>query len=76
MGDLDETFENTTAFAWLSKNAHKYGFVLRYPADKVDTTGYKYEPWHYRFVGREAATEMYLADVCFEEYLSQAKAEQ
>ncbi len=69
MTDLDESFENTRAFAWLRDNAHKYGFILRYPSDKVDTTGYKYEPWHYRFVGREAATEIYLSNFCFEEYL-------
>ena len=69
MNDLDESFQYTDAFKWLSENAHKYGFVLRYPADKVDTTGYKYEPWHYRFVGREAATEIYLSGMCIEEYL-------
>ncbi len=69
MTDLDETFEATQAFEWLRDNAHKYGFVLRYPSDKVDVTGYKYEPWHFRFVGREAATEMYLSSLCLEEYL-------
>lgn len=70
MNDLDETFENTKAFEWLSENAYKYGFILRYPKDKVDTTGYKYEPWHYRFVGRTTAEEIYLSNLCFEEYLS------
>lgn len=70
MSSLDESFEKTAAFAWLSRNAHKYGFILRYAEDKVDVTGYKYEPWHYRFVGRTAATEIYQSDLCLEEYLA------
>ncbi len=69
MTDLDESFENTAAFRWLSENAYKYGFILRYPSDKVDVTGYKYEPWHYRFVGRTAAVEIYNSELCLEEYL-------
>ena len=69
MTDLDESFEDTAAFRWLCENAHKYGFILRYPSDKVETTGYKYEPWHYRFVGRTAATEIYESGLCLEEYL-------
>lgn len=70
MGALDESFENTAAFRWLSENAYKYGFILRYEEDKVETTGYKYEPWHYRFVGRTAATEIYNSGLCLEEYLA------
>ena len=69
MKNLDESFEGTAAFEWLARNAHKYGFVLRYPEDKTETTGYKYEAWHYRFVGREAATDMYESGICLEEYL-------
>lgn len=69
MSDLDESFEDTAAFEWLSKNAHKYGFILRYPKNKTDITCYKYEPWHYRFVGRRAATEIYKSGLCLEEYL-------
>lgn len=69
MTDLDESFENTAAFRWLSENAHKYGFILRYPADKVDLTGYKYEPWHYRFVGRTTAAEIHASGLCLEQYL-------
>lgn len=68
-GQLNESFEKTDAFEWLSKNAYKYGFILRYPADDVATTGYKYEPWHYRFVGRQAASEIYFSGMCLEEYL-------
>jgi D-alanyl-D-alanine carboxypeptidase len=64
-----EAFEDTEAFAWLQNNAYKFGFILRYPKDKVATTGYSYEPWHYRFVGREAATDIRLSGFCLEEYL-------
>ncbi len=69
MQDLDNTFENTDAFAWLAENAYKFGFVLRYPEGKEDVTGYIYEPWHYRFVGREAATDMHYLGLTLEEYL-------
>ena len=68
-GKLNENFENTPAFRWLSQNAHLYGFILRYPKDKTDVTGYDYEPWHYRFVGREAATEIYEMQGCLEDYI-------
>ena len=67
--ELDESFENTEAFAWLSKNAHKYGFILRYPKDKTEITKYSYEPWHYRFVGVHAATVIYEDGITLEEYL-------
>lgn len=70
-GDLSNDFANTDAFRWLSENAYKFGFILRYPEDKVDITQYSYESWHYRFVGREAATEMYFNDLCLEEYLGE-----
>jgi len=68
--ELDERFENTNAFSWLSKNAHKYGFIIRYPRDKESLTGYDYEPWHYRFVGIDAATIIYEDNICLEEYLA------
>ena len=67
--NLDESFENTAAFAWLSENAHLYGYILRYPKDKTDVTGYTYEPWHYRFVGRDAAVTIYQTGLTLEEYL-------
>jgi|GEM_PF-475583 len=69
-GRVDEIFETTKAFAWLSQNAYKFGFILRYPKDKVAITQYDYEPWHYRFVGRAAATEIYEKGLCLEEYLA------
>ena len=67
--ELDESFEETEAFAWLSQNAHKYGFILRYPKDKTDITKYSYEPWHYRFVGVYAANIIYEDNITLEEYL-------
>jgi len=70
-GQLNEKFEKTEAFEWLRTNAHKYGFILRYPKDGKDITGYDYEPWHYRFVGRQAASEMYYMNLTLEEYLAQ-----
>ena len=66
---LDTEQENTPVQQWLMKNSWKYGFVLRYPTDKSDITGIIYEPWHYRYVGKEAAAEMYEHKLCLEEYL-------
>lgn len=54
---------------WLRENSYKYGFILRYPEDKTDFTGISYEPWHYRYVGKETAEEIYRQGVCLEEYL-------
>jgi D-alanyl-D-alanine carboxypeptidase len=69
MGSLNRTFENTKAFAWLRENAAQFGFILRYPEGKEHITGYIYEPWHYRFVGREAALEISANGLTLEEYL-------
>ena len=66
---LDNRFENSAGFRWLSENAYKYGFILRYPKDKTDITSYDYESWHFRYVGRDAATEIYFSGLCLEEYL-------
>ena len=60
---------------WLIDNCHKYGFILRYPADKTDVTGIIYEPWHYRYVGVEVATEIMSRGICFEEWLAEQKAQ-
>ena len=51
------------------KNAYKYGFVKRYPADKTDITGISNEPWHYRYVGKDAARIMKEENLCLEEYI-------
>lgn len=53
---------------WLMKNCWKYGFILRYPEDKADITGIVYEPWHYRYVGKEAAKYIYSNQITLEEY--------
>lgn len=62
-------FASTAEYKWLLANAHNYGFILRYPEDKVDITGMIYQPWHWRYVGVEAATEMKNNNLCLEEYL-------
>jgi len=69
--ELDSSQEDTDTQQWLMANCYKYGFILRYPADKSDITEISYEPWHYRYVGVEAATEMYQKHLCLEEYLEQ-----
>lgn len=66
---LDEQQENTPTQKWLMQNSYKYGWILRYPNSKKDITGIIYEPWHYRYVGKEAAEEIYNSGVCLEEYL-------
>jgi LAS superfamily LD-carboxypeptidase LdcB len=64
-------FGDTPEGKWLAENAHYFGFILRYPKDKTEITGIKYEPWHFRYVGRYHATKMYSAGLCFEEYWEQ-----
>lgn len=68
---LDEEQENTAVQKWLMQNSWKYGFILRYPTDKRNITGISYEPWHYRYVGKKAAKEIYDSGLCLEEYLMQ-----
>lgn len=62
-------FASTAEYKWLIANAHNYGFILRYPEDKVEITGMIYQPWHWRYVGVAAATEMKNNNQCLEEYL-------
>lgn len=64
----NDSFVYTKEYKWLKNNAHKYGFILRYPSDKVHITGYMFESWHYRYVGKEAATYIYEHKITFEEY--------
>lgn len=61
-------FETKKEYEWLVNNAYKYGFILRYPNNKTHITGYKYEPWHWRYVGIDVATKIYEEDITFEEY--------
>ena len=56
-------------YNWLEENAHTYGFIKRYPSNKTDITGVINEPWHYRYVGKEAASEIYSQGICLEEYI-------
>ncbi len=75
--DTDHDFHKTKAGAWLAENAHKYGFIIRYPEDKVDITRISYEPWHIRYVGIYHATYMYVNNLCLEEYVElQGKAQE
>ncbi|MEI6577971.1 MAG: M15 family metallopeptidase [Eubacteriales bacterium] len=66
---LDTSFENSKEFKWLKKNAVDYGFILRYPKDKKIITEITYEPWHWRYVGKENAKAIKLSGLCLEEYL-------
>lgn len=71
---LDEGFENTTAFRWLCEHAVDYGFILRYPKGAEDKTEITYEPWHWRYVGRENAAKISASGLCFEDYIAQLNA--
>ncbi|MBR2807404.1 MAG: M15 family metallopeptidase, partial [Oscillospiraceae bacterium] len=66
---LNSTQANNATQQWMMENCWKYGFILRFPEDKEDITGIIYEPWHYRYVGKEAAKEITEQGVCLEEYL-------
>ena len=64
----NEDYSKTKSFTWVSKNAYKYGFILRFPEGKEHITGYQYESWHYRYCGVECATYIHNHDLTFEEY--------
>lgn len=67
--ELDEGQEETATQQWLMIHCAEYGFILRYPTDKSATTGIGYEPWHYRYVGKEAASAITQSSLCLEEWL-------
>lgn len=67
--DINDLNGDDGIYAWLAEHAHEYGFVQRYPEDKTGVTGISNEPWHYRYVGREAAAEMERTGEVLEEYL-------
>ncbi|WP_343274635.1 M15 family metallopeptidase [Ligaoa zhengdingensis] len=69
--DLEHDFETFDEFKWLYANCADYGFILRYPKDKQEITGITYEPWHYRYVGREHAKKIMEQKICLEEYLGE-----
>ena len=60
-------------YKWLAENSWKYGFILRYPDDKIKITGIIYEPWHFRYVGETLAKDIYESSLCLEEYLTMLK---
>lgn len=66
---LDICFGQTDAGKWLAEHAHDYGFILRYPDGKMDITGYQYEPWHFRYVGKDMAKEIFEQNLTYEEFL-------
>ncbi|PID19701.1 MULTISPECIES: M15 family metallopeptidase [unclassified Sporosarcina] len=63
------SFGDTEAAKWLAANAHKYGFILRYPEGKEEVTGYMHESWHYRYVGKKRAAQIFKHNITLEEYL-------
>ena len=69
---VDEWFEDTAEFKWLTENAADYGFIMRYPKDKQDITKVIYEPWHWRYVGVELAKELKDSGLVLEEYMGVA----
>ena len=66
--DKNDKFEDTESFQWMQTNAHKYGYILRYPKGKENITGYSYEAWHYRYVGIDTATKVYNEGITYDEY--------
>ncbi|MGN0595540.1 MAG: M15 family metallopeptidase [Hominimerdicola sp.] len=67
--DVSDDFYRTGQSKWLSKNASRYGFILRYPRLKEHITGISFEPWHYRYVGTESAEIIHKSGICLEEFL-------
>lgn len=72
VGDIDNDYGTTPAGKWLAAHAHEYGFIIRFPEGKEDITGYMYEPWHIRYVGKDVASEIYQRGITLEEYLGVA----
>lgn len=69
IGSVDRSFENTPEAKWIEQNAHLYGFIVRYPKDKTNVTGYIYEPWHVRYLGLDIASKVKQSGLALEEYL-------
>lgn len=72
-GELEQYFEDSAHFAWLTENCADYGFILRYPKNKESVTGIVYEPWHYRYVGEEVAHYIMENGITLEEYWEDVK---
>lgn len=69
IGNINYAYGLTASGRWLNENCHKFGFIIRYPKGKEAITGYNYEPWHIRYVGKENALKIYNSGLCLEEYL-------
>jgi LAS superfamily LD-carboxypeptidase LdcB len=69
VGWIDDSYGDTASGKWLAANCYKYGFIIRFPKDKESITGYKYEPWHIRYLGKDIAKDVYESGLCLEEYL-------
>lgn len=74
LSGADVSFKNSASYPWLRENAWKFGFILRYPEDKVSETAVSFEPWHYRYVGRYHAKKIHDAGLCLEEYIAQRES--
>ena len=68
VNNIDDSFAGTPEAIWLAEHCHEYGFILRYPQGKQDITGYKYEPWHIRYVGTDLSYPIYESGLTVEEY--------
>jgi len=75
MNGVNYIDENDDLYNWLLNNSYKYGFILRYPKDKENITGYMFEPWHFRYVGVDIAKYLYDNDLTLEEYFAKKKKE-
>lgn len=69
--DLTEEFGNTSDGIWLKENAHRFGFIIRYPEDKEAITGYIYEPWHIRYLSKEVASAVFESGLTYEEFIKE-----
>ena len=69
LNSIEDSFAYTDEGIWVAENCYKYGFIIRYPEGKENITGYKYEPWHIRYLGTELAEKVYNSGLCLEEYL-------
>ena len=73
---LTESFINTAEGAWVAENAHRFGYIIRYKEEWTEITGYSYEPWHVRYVGKAHAERIYALDIPLEYYIAQLREAQ
>ncbi|MBR4694136.1 MAG: D-alanyl-D-alanine carboxypeptidase family protein [Bacilli bacterium] len=71
---IEQQLEEDPEIKWLFQNAHRFGFILRYPKGKEEITGFNFEPWHFRFVGKELAEQLHTSNITLEEYYNLKKA--